>query len=101
MKLNCRLVLAFAFFLFACQPAPSPSVTLIENNNVITLPTDERVPAAILQQAGIALNPNDRILLNGLPVEPHQPIASYPITLQIRRAVNLTLITPDGEQQVQ
>jgi len=101
MKLNRRLVLAFAFFLFACQPAPSPSVTLIENNNVITLPTDERVPAAILQQAGIALNPNDRILLNGLPVEPYQSIASYPITLQIRRAVNVTLITPDGEQQVQ
>ena len=30
-----------------------------------------------------------------------QPITNYPITLQIRRAVPLTLITPDGEQQIQ
>jgi uncharacterized protein YabE (DUF348 family) len=107
MKLNRGLVLAFAFFLLACQPTTSPTVTIIENDKVLTLQTSERVPSVLLNQAGITLNPNDRMLLNGLPIAPEEPITNpstgsgqpYPITLQIRRAVLLTIITPDGEQK--
>jgi len=106
MKSNRGLALAFVFLLFACQ-APIPStVTILENENIITLQTNERVPSALLEQAGITLNPNDCILVNGLTIIADQPIPSYPvssspITLQSRRAKNLTLITPDGEQQFQ
>jgi len=92
--------LVFCFLLFACQPTNPPTVTIIDNK-IITLQTDERVPAAILSQAGISLSLNDRILSNGLPVEVDQPITNSPITLQIRRAVPLTIVSSSGQQQIQ
>jgi len=102
-------LLAFAFFLLACQPATPPSVTIITDDKILTLQTNERVPSALLKQGGITLNPGDRVLLNGLPTSPDQPISNpstssgqpYPITLQLRRAIPITLITPDGEQKLQ
>jgi len=101
MKLHPRLVLAFILFLFACQPATPPTVTIIDNDKVITLQTDERVPSAILTQARITINPNDRILLNGQPIQPELPITTYPITLQLHRAVTVTISSPQGEQTIQ
>ena len=101
MKSNRYWVLYLAFFLFACQPATPPTVTIIDNDNVITLQTDERVPSALLAQAGITLNPKDIVLSNGLPVMPDKPIANRPITLQIRRAANVLIITPQGQQAIQ
>jgi len=92
--------LVFCFLLFACQPTNPPTVTIIDNK-IITFQTDERVPAAILSQAGISLSLNDRILSNGLPVEVDQPITNSPITLQIRRAVPLTIVSSSGQQQIQ
>jgi uncharacterized protein YabE (DUF348 family) len=93
--------LAFALLLLACQPAAPPTVTFIDNDQITTLQTDERVPSALLNQAGLTLNPDDRFLFNGLPIGLDQPITTYPIALQIRRAVSLTLDTPDGKQQIQ
>src|ERR1041384_3465024 len=100
MKLPRGLVLALGFLLFTCQPTALPTVTVIDNK-VITLQTDERVPSILLNQAGITLNPSDRLLLNGLPITLDKPITNYPITLQIRRAVPITLITSDGIKQLQ
>ncbi len=108
--------LAFILLLVACQPATHPTVTIIDKDKITALQTNERVPSALLNQAGIALNPNDRVLLNGLPVDPNQPIPNFPstnlpttnlpttnlpITIQIRRAVKITIIAPDGEQKIQ
>ena len=101
MKISRPLALIFAFFLHACQPATPPTVTILDNNQVITLQTDERIPSALLAQAGITLDPNDRFLVNGLPAAPDEPIANYPITLQLRRATSLTLLIPEGEQKLQ
>jgi resuscitation-promoting factor RpfB len=103
MKLNRCLALALGFLLFACQPTTPPTVTIIDSpsGKTITLQSDERVPSALIAQAGLTLNTNDRILFNGLPIAFDQPIIGYPITLQIRRAVNLTLVTPDGRKQIQ
>ena len=98
MKLNRGLALLLAFFLFACQPTTRPTVTIIENGNAITLQTEERLPAALLAQAGITLNPNDRVLSNGSPIALDQPISNSPITLQLRRAVTVTISSPQGEQ---
>jgi resuscitation-promoting factor RpfB len=92
-------LLVLGAMLFACQPTTLPTVTIIDNDKILTLRTNERVPSALLDQAGITLNPNDRVLLNGLLIEPTQPITNYPVTLQIRRAVTLTIITPDKEQK--
>ena len=97
------------FFLFACRPSNPQTVTIIDNGQAITLQTDERVPSALLDQAGIKLNPSDRVLLNGFSIALDQSITThstssgqdYPITLQIRRAVPVTLVTPQGQQQLQ
>lgn len=101
MKSLRLLALVLAFILVACQPSTPLTVTIIDNHKIISLQTDERIPAALLNEAGLTLAPSDRILLNGLPITPAQPVTNYPINLQIRRAVSLTLITPDGEQQLQ
>jgi uncharacterized protein YabE (DUF348 family) len=93
--------LAFAFLLFACQPTTVPIITIIDNDKIFTLQTHEQVPSVVLNQAGITLNANDRVLFNGRSITLDQPILTYPSTLQIRRAVMLTLVMPDGEQKIQ
>ena len=100
MKISRVLALLFTFLAVACQPLPLSTITIIDNGQVITLHTDERVPSALLSQAGITLNANDQVLLNGVPVPPDQPITNSPITLQTRRATTINLITPNGEQQI-
>ena len=106
MKTAGQLAAAFTLFLLACQPTRLPTVTIIDNEQIFTIQTKERVPSALLDQAGIKLNPNDRLLLNGLPIPIDQPITNYTstnysITLQLRRAVPITLNTPDGQQKLQ
>src|SRR6185503_19113762 len=100
MKLLHLAAFSTIFFVFACQPALPPTITIIDNDKTITLKTDERIPSILLTQAGLTLNPNDRFLLNGLTIAPDQPIADTPITLQIRHAIAITLITPEGQQQL-
>ncbi len=101
MKLQRGLVVVCAFLLFACQSVASQTVTIIDGDQILTLQTDERVPAAILNQAGITLNANDALLLNGLLTSPQLPITNYPITLQIRRAIPVTISSAQGEQSIQ
>ncbi len=101
MKISFGLAIALCFFLFACQSATPSTVTILDNGRIITLQTNQRVPSALLSQAGITLNTNDRVLVNGFPVERDQSITNYPITIQIRRALNITINTPQGEQQIQ
>jgi resuscitation-promoting factor RpfB len=101
--MNFARLLAFSviFLLFACQPTTHPTITIIDNDQITRLQTDERIPTVVLNQAGITLNQNDRVLLNGLQTTLTEPITAYPITLQIRRAVELTLVTSNGEQKLQ
>lgn len=106
MKRYLWLVLTSVFVLFACQPAASPVVTIVDGNRIVTLQTKERVPSTLLNTAGTTLNPNDAVLLNGLPVNPDQPIPNFPttnipITLQLRHAVNITIVASGGEQKRQ
>lgn len=101
MKRYRGLAFTLVFFLFACQPSTPPTATIILNDKILMLQTSERVPSALLNQAELILNPIDRVLLNGLPIALDQPITNYPITLQILRAVPLTLNTPDGQEQIQ
>ena len=98
MRINPGLALTLTFFLFACQPAVLPTVTIIDNDQVITLQTEELDPYALISQAGINLDEKDQIFSNGFPILPDETIAEFPITLQIRHAVTLTLVTPDGQQ---
>lgn len=90
-------------FLLACQPTTLPNVTIIDNDQIIRLQTNERDVSSLLNQAGIALNPHDTVLFNGLPIPLEGSITNPQITLQIRRAIPVTIITPDpdGEKQIQ
>jgi resuscitation-promoting factor RpfB len=100
MNFQRGLALLLTFFLFACQPATHPAVTIIDGAQIITIQTEERVPAVILELAGLNLNSDDRVLFNGIPVQPIQPINDLPSPLQVRRAVTVTIITPEGQRQV-
>ena len=101
MKSARLLAVVLSFFILSCMPATLPIVTIIEKDQIITLQTNERVPSVLINQAGITLNPGDLVLLNGLPVALDQPITGDPITLQVRRAINITINSPDGEKQIQ
>lgn len=102
MKFPHWLAFAAIIFLSTCQSLTSPTVTIIDNDKIIALQTDEGNPLALLNQAGLTLDPNDSILLNGLRITTlDQPITNYPITLQIRRAANMLIISPEGQQAIQ
>jgi len=101
MKANPRLVLVFIFIPIGCQPATLPTVTIIDDGIPITFQTNERIPIALIEQANMTLNENDRVLFKGSSVALDQPITENPIELQIRRAVTVTIVTPNGEQKFQ
>ena len=106
MKPARLLAVLLIFKLSACQPNSSPPVTILDIEKGITLQADEGDPLTLLDQAGITLNPGDRLLLNGLPISLDQPIMNYsiptsPITLQVRRAIPVTIQTSDGEKKIQ
>lgn len=99
MKRKHGPALLLAFVLLACQPITPASITILDGDKLITLQTDKSTPASILAAAGITINANDRILINGMTAAPDQPIPDYPITLQLRRAASMKIDTPSGQQQ--
>jgi uncharacterized protein YabE (DUF348 family) len=87
-----RLALACFLILSACEPQLPLTIRILDNGTLRTLITNERLPAKLLEQAGIVLGPVDRILLNGYEVQSDQPLPSTKsYTLQIHRAVALTV----------
>jgi uncharacterized protein YabE (DUF348 family) len=101
MRFARLLAFAIALLPLACQPITPPSITIINDQQIITLQTTERIPSAVLTQAGIVLNSDDRVLLNGLRISRDQAIDTYPVTLQIRRAIPITIATSDGKKEIQ
>ena len=106
MRTSILKIVSLAFLLFACQPAASQYVTIIDGDQILTLQTDERIPATILQQAGISITSHDAILVNGLP-SPHDHLISNSLLsnsrlfLQSRRAIPVTLSTPQEQITLQ
>ncbi len=91
------LILLFA----ACQPQTPPNtITLIDGESYSALPTNSHIPAEIFAENEISLASADRVLVNGQVVDATLPMDCESCTLQIRRAVTLKLITPDGEQEI-
>ena len=106
MRTSILKIVSLAFLLFACQPAASQNVTIIDGDQILTLQTNERIPATILRQAGISITSNDAILLNGLPGARDHPISNSPLSssrliLQIRRALPVSLSTPQEQITLQ
>ena len=102
MNLLRWLSLSLILFLSACQLNNQASITILDGNNILTVESSERVPLILLTQNGIVPQPNDRVLLNGLPVPIDLPLPETKfIQLQLRRAVALTINTPQGQQVIQ
>ena len=87
--------------LLSCQPQSSSTIiTILESGQIHRLVTNERNPIALLSGAGITLAPTDQLLVNGLPFPREQVLPGNVISLQVRRAVPVRLVTPGGEQEL-
>lgn len=95
-----RLALVVAL-LAACAPpssrppagaAPLQTVVVIDGDQVISLEETSSTAAELLAQAGVTLGANDRVLADGFAVLTDEPLPPGVTTLQVRRAVPLTLL---------
>ncbi len=84
-------VLVSLFLLYACQPSAPATVAVIDGDQLRVVAAADRSVSAILAQAGVSLSPADQVLLNGYPVAPDRALDAAAGTLQIRRAVQLSL----------
>ncbi|MBI5936153.1 MAG: DUF348 domain-containing protein [Chloroflexi bacterium] len=84
--------------LAACQPQSASRVTLMVDGQPRAVASGDLVPAHLLAGAGIAFSPTDRVLADGVSVPLDQALSQQAqIVLQLRRAVNVTLIAPNGQ----
>lgn len=93
-------LVVFNMLLVSCQPQQLSSIMIVEGGQVHTLATTERIPASLLAEAGLTLAPTDQLLANGLPFPLQQTLPAGMETLQVRRALPVTLLTPAGEQSL-
>jgi uncharacterized protein YabE (DUF348 family) len=89
-----------SLLLVSCQPTAPSTIRILDGDQVHILEMDERVPAKLLTEARLTLAPSDLLLVNGQPVSPEQIPPPETDTLQIRRAVPVTLDTPQGEAEL-
>lgn len=102
MKLFRWLALALILFLSSCQSNSPQSITIIDGETILNISSSAQTPLLILTEAGITPQPADRVLVNGISLALDQSIETKgAIQLQLRRAVALTLVTPQGEQVIQ
>jgi resuscitation-promoting factor RpfB len=101
MRKNCWFVLAAFIFLTACQKAKTQVIILVDGK-VLSQASTGLVPAEFLSSAGFTIGAHDRVLYQGSPVSMNSalPLAeSY--TLTIRRAVTITITSPNGAKTIQ
>lgn len=91
------------------QPVPADGVIQIrrmqqvylwENGRMTTLTGEDRIPANLLANEGILLDPGDRLKWNGKHINPDEPLPEgEAVVLQLERALPV-MVDVDGEQQV-
>ena len=102
MKFNRLLALTVATFLLGCQPQSPRTVTILDGATSLTLTSSETNPTALLSEAGIVTSPNDCVLVNGIPFSLNDTIDfDGNLQVQLLRAVDVTLTTPQGTQEIQ
>jgi uncharacterized protein YabE (DUF348 family) len=90
--LTCVILL----FLAACQPHSS-TITILDGGQTRTVSFTNQTLGSVLDEAGLTLGAHDRVLVDGV----EKPLEADASTIQIRRAVTLTLVTPQGEQVIE
>ena len=94
-------LLGLALQCAACQPAAPETITVLDGIKSIVLPATANPPSELFVRAGLILGPADQALFNGLAVPMDRPLTEGSGSiLQLRRAVNLTLNTPQGSRSI-
>lgn len=100
MKKLCWLFPILLLALSSCKSAGRTYIILADGE-VTSITTTETTPAQILSFAGIALNANDQIYQSGTKISQDADLRNSDINvLRVRRAVNVLIITPDGEKTI-
>jgi len=100
MKRMLWLAIAGLPFLASCQPATQTTVYILDGDQVHSFYTSSRIPSSLLEQAGVSLGPDDRMMYNGETIDPDETLPAAGLyTLQVRRAVTVDIFQPDGETQ--
>ena len=101
MRKNCRLVLTALLLLTACQKTKT-QVTILVDGKIISQASIGLIPAEFLSSADVTIGAHDRVLYEGSSVSLNSalPVAEN-YTLTIRRAVPVTINTPDGVKTIQ
>src|SRR5690349_19846374 len=99
MKSHHWLVLLIYLLLSACQPSFPNEISILDEGRIHQVDSSNRVPLTLLTEAGIPVQPFDRVLFNGmlLPLDQPLPDASFG-QLQLRHAMLLTINSPQGQQ---
>lgn len=90
------LLCVFFILLTACQQQPS-TITVINGGESHIIESKGQDLDSILDEAGITLGAHDRVLVDGAET----PLRADSSTLEIRRAVSLTFVTPQGQQAIE
>lgn len=99
-RLSVLLALLFLLPVTACQGNVTASI--LADGQVYEVAASQPIPADLLSEAGLTLGPSDRILYLGAPIPLDEPLTvSGDFTLVVRRAVDMTLVTPEGAQTIQ
>jgi resuscitation-promoting factor RpfB len=104
MKSPLRLIplLFVVLFCTTCGRSNEASITILDGGRTISFSSTERLPSRLLTQAKLTLGQNDRLLYLGssTPLDAALPDAPN-LFLEVRRAVTLTLVKPDGTQTLE
>lgn len=96
------LLILTALLLASCRWNAVPVTLLADGETHALTAAPGEAPADLLAEAGVALGPDDRLLYLGASISPDQPLPEAPAyTLTVRRAVTLTVVTPQGTQTLQ
>lgn len=102
MKFAQYITALWLILLAGCQAFSPATVTVQDGEKIVRLTTNENTPLSILSEAGITAQPQDRVLANGIPYALDETIPSEGhLHLQLIRAVNITLNTPQGNENIQ
>ncbi|MBI5950102.1 MAG: DUF348 domain-containing protein [Chloroflexi bacterium] len=96
-----KTILFCLFALTACQPASPRVITILDGGQTHRVEASGGTVDSILKEAGIQLGTNDSVLVDGAVTPIDQSIPADALTIQIRRAVTLTLVKPDGGQTIE
>ena len=85
----------------ACQPqTPFDTISFIDGENYRSLPASSHIPAEIFAENKISLASADRVLLNGQIIDANTVMDCDICTIQIQRAVIVSLTTPYQDLEV-